>query len=119
MGSTWEAVTPRASSVRLPSSRHPVMLRSRQGREASASSRSGSPAGSADARASNLVARVARRISAVGRPASAMRAWVGADLGHPVTARAAARISRSTSSRWERDAAGSHAAAAYSMAPRT
>ena len=52
-------------------------------------------------------------------PASAITAWTDVESGQPVMILAAARISRSSSSTWEGDVAGSQAAAACSMAPRT
>ena len=86
---------------------------------ASARARSGSPSGREAAVPSIRAARVARRVRAVGRPASAIRACAGVDMVQPVTTRAAARSSLSTSSRWDVEAAGSQAPAAYSRAPLT
>ena len=67
----------------------------------------------------SLAASTSRRVRTGTSPASAISGSLGVLIGQPVTTRAAARISRSRSSTYASDAAGSHAAAAYSSAPRT
>ena len=117
--STGTSTASAALSASAPISLHPVVVFSRRGGLASPTVRSGSPPGRDAASPTILAASTCLRESASAMPASDMRAWTGVEAVQPVTARAAARSSRSTSSRWLDDAADIQAAAAYSSAPRT
>ena len=119
LGSTGASSAPSSRRASRPLSRQPWTAVRRERGVADATILRGSSGGSDAALITIFVERVARRIPAVGRPASAISACAGVESGHPVTALAAARSSRSTSSTWDEEAAGSHAAAAYSRAPRT
>ena len=94
-------------------------LRSRLGAIPSATARRGSSLRCDAATQTSLAASSSRRTRTGTRPASARRGSLGVLAGQPVMTRAAARISRSSSSTWVSEAAGSHAAAANSIAPRT
>ena len=115
-GTSPSSVAARASR---PTPRQPVTLVNRTGARASLTARRGSPGGREEARPSILVARAPRRTPAGSMPASAIRASVGVEDGQPVTTRATARSSLSMTSMWDGEAAGIHAAAQYSSAPRT
>ena len=114
IGGLMSAALQTSSPTRL----QPVTARRRVGASLSATSRSGSSSGRARALASRRAARARRRSATGARPASAITACEGVDRGQPVTTLAAARISLSSSTMWDGDVAGSHAAAACSRAPR-
>ena len=99
--------------------RHPMVVRRRRGAVLSAIARSG-PSGCWDAAVlASLAASTSRRVRTGTSPASAIGGSLLVLTGQPVTTRAAARFSLSRSSTYVSDAAGSHAAAAHSSAPRT
>ena len=113
------AAMPATRHTSSPTERQPVTDCSLGVTAASATRRRGSSAGSALAFARNRAARMVRRDDMDVNPASAIRAWTGVERVQPVMMRAASRISLFRTSTWEGGAAGSHAAAACSRAPRT